>query len=478
MVATDSRMGGPLSRVVTEKATATTPAAAPTPTTTATKPKAIHPFFSAQSKPSPFCSSDAQPDLSTSDTHFAQPSTGQPINDLIAPDITTGSATQSSNSVADATPQEDETAFAGSSTTQPPAPQSNPNSAKTAYPKQNKAAKSKPAGLKQAKFFGATIDLTTTDDDEPTPARTKARAAKAKPKAATAPKDDDDELVVRAFPKTAARKPARKKATPVRNTAKGAPTTSSDDDALVRVTPRAKADKGKGKANDLGIVEIPDSPPPQKLASMRPLGELTKLGQERRKVQPTLEVRWPSREEHSGGGERRDPVPGPSHSYKPRWPTSSAPSLNSLLAADSFFAQLDRQLHASSSSALPTQAPTLVRHATSALSALIPAFTSHPLLDRLAAPLRAPELSSSIFARATHSSNAGRADHRDLFTTKYGPTMADEMLGTLSRRSAGELKAWFEELAICNAAGKLAPHLGRLLATRLMSLGLLQTPRP
>ena len=314
--------------------------------------------------------------------------------------------------------------------------------------------------LKQPKLFGGAIDL-TTEPDEPAPA--KAWVGKAKPKAATKPKPVHN-LVDQPSPKATTRKWTRQKETQAKHKAKSSLIESSDDDLMVRLAPvlTAKADKGKGKAKptDLEVIEIPDSPPPKKLAPMRPLGEMTKLGQERRKVPPALEARWPTGEEHSGGGERseRDPEPGPSSLAKQRWSNPAVRPVGpwkELLNSQDVFSILNCNLHAPAPSTQSAQQPALVRHSINALSTLLPAFTPHPLLNRLAAPLRAPDQSPTSFLRPLHPDRLSSAGHKDLFTTKYAPRKADEMVGTLSRRSAGELKAWFEELAICSAAGML-----------------------
>lgn len=326
-----------------------------------------------------------------------------------------------------------------------------------------------PIQLKQATLFGGTIDLTASDSDDPPPPKSKAKArarpGKAKPKPKSSNQVDSD-IIIHPSPKTKPRTSTRKKPTPATKTIQPAASASSDDDAVVRTSPAAKVDKGKGKAKDLGMIEIPDSPPPKKVTPMRPLGELTKLGQERRKVQPSLEVRWPTKDEHGGGGggggggsgvnTRATAGPSTLPLRQPRWMNTvdHSPDCVDSPPDHDFFVSFGRRLHSPSAEAGPSEFPRLVHHSITALSSLLPTFASHPLLDRLAAPLRAPESSPGLFIRPSQPNTHAQADHKDPFTTKYAPKKADEMLGTLSRRSAGELKAWFEELAICNAAGQ------------------------
>lgn len=173
-----------------------------------------------------------------------------------------------------------------------------------------------------------------------------------------------------------------------------------------------------------------------------PLAEVYGAAREkRRKGLEGLEPRWPTAEEHVGGWPA--PPAGGQPTPVPDLSLGKGKAKEVLAEADdvgpAFFARFERTIRQpSAAGATATACPTTSRPASS-LPFLLPSpLPPHPLLGRLAAPLRAGQVPE-------RSNDA-------LWTVKYAPQKAEEVLGSASQQSAKWLKEWLEELKVVGAS--------------------------
>ncbi|GAA5923324.1 uncharacterized protein JCM15063_003610 [Sporobolomyces koalae] len=176
-------------------------------------------------------------------------------------------------------------------------------------------------------------------------------------------------------------------------------------------------------------------------SSFAPLSQVYRQDRERRKAREGIEPRWPTAEEH--GFFVPDPVAAElGAKHRPRYPAR-------LLANDKgkekqvdrdqeeeegFFQRFARSVQNESSASGPHEAHSLPRAST---SKALPTYPSHPLLDRIAASIR---------DKLEHA--ADRTVESEMWTSKYGPKKAEEILGQVSRTSAMLLKEWMTELKV------------------------------
>lgn len=178
--------------------------------------------------------------------------------------------------------------------------------------------------------------------------------------------------------------------------------------------------------------------------------------EKRKKSHEGIEPRWPTAQEHLGGW------------APPAWARPDRGVGEDLPVATRLDKGKGRQVHANddqagiadregflvrysrdidSTTRTPPIACTAKFRPTASLPFLLPSpLPSHPLLDRLAAPLRNPDSDRGTLSRL------GQEANRDsLWTVKYAPQSAEEVLGSTSRQSAGWLKEWLEELKVVRA---------------------------
>ncbi|BGP36274.1 hypothetical protein JCM10449v2_000172 [Rhodotorula kratochvilovae] len=237
----------------------------------------------------------------------------------------------------------------------------------------------------------------------------------------------------------------------------------------------AKAEKGKGKAKE----EV--GTPGHAFSSER------RTAREKAKRREAPEARWPSAEEHAGGA-----APAPSDGdARGAWDARSArreekgkaravepdtargPDFLEQYAAALDFpaarAALDSRFPAASTSGTSGGAyPTLSRRPLGAVPFLLPPFAPHPLLDRLAAPLRAPASYASAFARPGDVARTPAEDDGKLWSARYAPQGAEEVLGEMSGQSARWLREWLEELKVQGDAEAKAGKRRRPVARGLI----------
>lgn len=227
---------------------------------------------------------------------------------------------------------------------------------------------------------------------------------------------------------------------------------------------QVKASTSRGSTrSSTPVITIPDSPPPKKpSSSFAPLSQLYRAGRERRKANEPVEARWPTQEEHgsvvSVAPQARD---------LQRWKSSvdvvdSGKGKGKMREDDTsadIFQRLTASIAFNSAEAVPpstlNHTPQLHYQQLSTVGSLLPSYTSHPLLDRIADPFRGPSPSRNNFLRPHDRVNnrASNDEWRDIWTAKYAPKAANEVLGSSSGRSAGHLKDWLSELAIWSSSG-------------------------
>ncbi|GAA5891931.1 hypothetical protein JCM8208_002941 [Rhodotorula glutinis] len=237
-------------------------------------------------------------------------------------------------------------------------------------------------------------------------------------------------------------------------------------DAVVDLTespPRKKKQKGdkkgKGKDKDAGVIGT----------AGHAFSDERRAARDKAKKREAPEVRWPTREEHEAGaasvvvpdaggessGAAQD-AGWTGREVKGKGRAMDVESEDELGGTflDDLRATLMRPLGPSTSTA--ALAPVYSRRPLHLVPNLLPSFAPHPLLDRLAAPLRDPSpstSSSSTFVRSTDRNYEPSEDDVKLWTAKYGPQSADEVLGDVSGQSARWLRDWLEELKVEGAAG-------------------------
>ena len=220
------------------------------------------------------------------------------------------------------------------------------------------------------------------------------------------------------------------------------------------------------------IIVIPDSPPLQASTShalpstskFLPLSELHRASRGARKAQEPIEVLWPTKDEHGAETVSRTPRGGVIDRAEAteRWTSASGKGKARELDGENDFAALTSSFSRyTTSESVPSTSleniPQLVHHDRTTVRALVPPHPPHPLLDRLSTPFEAPNPAITAFLRPHDRENdtykVDPKTWRDLWTVKYAPKSAAEVLGETSGRSATLLKAWLEELAISTAAG-------------------------
>ncbi|GAA6007598.1 uncharacterized protein JCM10292_003938 [Rhodotorula paludigena] len=201
---------------------------------------------------------------------------------------------------------------------------------------------------------------------------------------------------------------------------------------------------------------------------------------EKRRLREPVPARWPTREEHEGrllddssSSTAVDEVARAEAEAKSawegtRWVRGDGKGKGKALQQEDddgettdylrrFQAALDFPAIATASSSRsapprPAGLPRFVRRPLEAVPSLVPAFPSHPLLERLAAPLRSPSSYPSAFTRSGDPSRLPNEDDTKLWVAKYAPQSADEVLGDVSGQSARWLREWLEELKVESAA--------------------------
>ncbi|TNY23810.1 hypothetical protein DMC30DRAFT_388948 [Rhodotorula diobovata] len=285
------------------------------------------------------------------------------------------------------------------------------------------------------------------------------QATKAKGKGkkrAPSPVASDSDDAASSAPSTP-RTPAKRRST-TRRAAAAAPT---QDDAVVDLTrspPRKKKKKKAGKDNEADAVVVG--------TAGHAFSDERRAARDRAKKREAPEARWPTREEHEGGEGALVALGGGGSArgaWNARWPHMGGKGKERAVdedpgagAGSNFLEDMRRALFdplqpSSSGAAPPT--PTFSRRAHSSAPNLLPPFAPHPLLDRLAAPFRSPSSFPSAFARPTDPARVPSEDDAKLWSVKYSPQSADEVLGEVSGQSALWLREWLEELKVQSAAG-------------------------
>lgn len=219
-----------------------------------------------------------------------------------------------------------------------------------------------------------------------------------------------------------------------------------------------KGKKGKGKLKETESIDLTESPPrkPQPFPAssfgrgssstpaFAPLSDVYRQERERRKVNEGVEARWPTAEEHgtlsstSSRSIERVTMPTPR-----RYPGSSieddtGKGKEISENGDGFFERFARSLD-STDAVSPN--PHFHRDLpVASTSTLIPSYPAHPLLDRLA--------DSLTTASMHHTPSPEQSTQSELWTAKYGPKKAAEVLGSVSGESALLLKEWLTELKV------------------------------
>lgn len=241
----------------------------------------------------------------------------------------------------------------------------------------------------------------------------------------------------------------------------------SDDDEVIVVKSKASSSSlfGTSSRSSSAVLVIPDSPELKSTARatvsmFMPLSDLHRASREKRKAREPVEPRWPTQDEHGGDSMVVHRALGAE-----RWVSAEGKGKGKKKDEEQgFFSTLTTTTiggHATAAS-IPTgdvqDPPRLAYHSTAEIQALCPPFTSHPLLDRLARPLQSPELFPFAFLRPhDREQEAYKVESKSwsqLWTTKYAPTSAAEILGVVSGKSTAILRDWLEELAISSASGE------------------------
>ncbi|GAA5955051.1 hypothetical protein JCM10213_002588, partial [Rhodosporidiobolus nylandii] len=248
---------------------------------------------------------------------------------------------------------------------------------------------------------------------------------------------------------------------------------SEDDLIVVETSSGAKgaAKKGKGKKKEQaggastpkkkkvksngGVLDLTLSPdrPSGSGTGFASLSETYKKERERRKAYEPVEARWPIAEEH-GAPAARTQERTEAQAWAASLPRRAPPVAQDVkgkgremdAAFMAVYPRPDLFSPAPSTSSAPS--PAYETRPLSSVASLVPHFTPHPLLDRLADPLRSPSCDPSTFARP---GDERRPVEDQLWTVKYGPKRADEVLGVESGTSAEHLRQWLEELKVQSA---------------------------
>ncbi|GAA5883605.1 hypothetical protein JCM3774_002109 [Rhodotorula dairenensis] len=205
-----------------------------------------------------------------------------------------------------------------------------------------------------------------------------------------------------------------------------------------------------------------------------PLAEVYGAAREKRKKsQEGVEPRWPTAQEHLGGwpppvtAARTNRVAGESGVVvEPRLDKGKGRQIDAndkddnddgagIPKGEGFLARYAQGIDSATSSPPSTTCTTQLRP-TASLPFLLPSpLPSHPLLDRVAESLRDPAAAAATGTSSSLRQEEG--ENRDsLWTVKYAPQNAEEVLGSASRQSAGWLKEWLEELKVVGAGEPFA----------------------
>ncbi|GAA6010190.1 hypothetical protein JCM10207_005659 [Rhodosporidiobolus poonsookiae] len=274
-----------------------------------------------------------------------------------------------------------------------------------------------------------------------TRAAAKGAAKKAKRAVAVREDENDDELIVV--------EAGKGKGSKGKSKLKGPETPKKSKKKKTAGDPSKKKDLPDTLDLTLSPVRSPSRP-----SGFASLSETYKRERERRKANEGAEVRWPTREEHGDWVVRRE-EPTEAQVWATEWRERTAHDTKGKgreLEEDpeeDFLASYHRRVDASDPSTAPRPSgsrPTLETRSLADVPSLLPPLPDHPLLERLAAPLAAP-----ASAPPTTFSRPGDADFPPqdrLWTVKYAPKTADEVLGVVSRASAMHLREWLEELKV------------------------------
>ncbi|GAA5889128.1 hypothetical protein JCM5296_007173 [Sporobolomyces johnsonii] len=258
---------------------------------------------------------------------------------------------------------------------------------------------------------------------------------------------DDDLIIIEGLKKAKGKKPKRGK--------KGA-------DEPKKGKKAKKADKGPAS------VDLTLSPPRPTAhsrpslstasTSFAPLSEVYRADRERRKAHEPVEARWPTAEEHGGaeqGKAKRElayPLDVPRHRNTAIF-VEGGKGKGKEVDGDDFLAAFEKTLDFASTRTTPRSSfanpPQLKHIPLSDVSSLLPSFPCHPLLDRLAAPFRASPPKRSAFSRPGEDA---RSPSDKLWTMKYAPQNASEVLGKISGENAKCLREWLKELRVAGGA--------------------------
>jgi hypothetical protein len=239
-----------------------------------------------------------------------------------------------------------------------------------------------------------------------------------------------------------------------------------DDIVVVKgSTPKKqKRSKGlpKGKKKKVESIDLTTSSPspkkPTSTSSFAPLSDVYRQERERRRLlNEGIEPRWPTAEEHgrNDGDHLASSFASPARlaaitvDDRRRYPRASQETVKGKERQvdqtgggnerDSFLAEYYESILSSPADPpFPTVSNPLPIASTSSL--LPRDYPSHPLLNRLA---------NSLASKSNRNENGNQSS--ELWTTKYGPKKAEEVLGVVSGQSALVLKEWLKELKVAGS---------------------------
>lgn len=234
------------------------------------------------------------------------------------------------------------------------------------------------------------------------------------------------------------------------------------------------------------IIIIPDSPPSKSSllfstsdvtgTGFLPLSEIYRSSREKRIANEPVEVGWPNQEEH---GTQHDSLVAFGRLLVERWTSLKskgkgkevdATEVDKLQLLQSLTLPIPNLSALSIPSTEFTKAPKLYYHPLYLVKELLPSdIPSHPLLNRLREPFLVDHPYPSSFTRIHDRDNddvmnqegSSSVNFKDMWSVKYAPKSASEVLGTTSGESAKLLKEWLEELALASGAGKSSCCLTR-----------------
>jgi len=228
--------------------------------------------------------------------------------------------------------------------------------------------------------------------------------------------------------------------------------------------------KGKKALKTMESIDLTTSPPrkpisssfnPSASTSFAPLSDVYRQERERRKVNEGIEPRWPTAEEHghfTSTTSTSEAEPGMELQRYPLRLSENGKGKGKDVenGEEGFLERFAKSIEQDSSaprfSPSSSHTPNYTDLPIASTSTLLPSYPSHPLLDRLAAPFRSVQPNQN-------QSRADQAVQSELWTTKYGPKKAEEVLGNLSGGSALILKEWLNILKVRGGIeGKSTAH--------------------